>query len=190
MTPMPSTGMDTAVQTGSRDGSIDRERVGIGVVDLGIVVGLVLLGNVEHGGNPIVEPLASLETVAPFVIGWIAVAALAGVYTRANLIGTDGLRLTATAWIAAANVGLMLRGSPLFEGRHDLAVSGRHYRYRARRLARLAARIRPVSLTIAISHDRSHWLRRNGPAVSVRIFIINTYIDFYSRSDSVCGEFR
>jgi len=116
MTPMPSTGMDTAVQTGSRDGSIDRERVGIGVVDLGIVVGLVLLGNVEHGGNPIVEPLASLETVAPFVIGWIAVAALAGVYTRANLIGTDGLRLTATAWIAAANVGLMLRGSPLFEG--------------------------------------------------------------------------
>ncbi len=116
MTPMPSTGMDTAVQTGSRDGSIDRERVGIGVVDLGIVVGLVLFGNVEHGGNPIAEPLASLETVAPFVIGWVAVAALAGVYTRDTLTGTDGVRLTAIAWIAAANVGLMLRGSPLFEG--------------------------------------------------------------------------
>ncbi|QLK26202.1 DUF3054 domain-containing protein [Natrinema zhouii] len=108
--------MDTAVQTGSRDGSVDRERVVTGVVDLVIVVALVLLGNVEHGGNPIAEPLASLETVVPFVIGWVGVALLAGVYTRNRFAGTDDFRLTAVTWIAAANVGLMLRGSPLFEG--------------------------------------------------------------------------
>lgn len=108
--------MDTAVQTGSRDGSVDRERVVTGVVDLAIVVALVLLGNVEHGGSPITEPLASLETVIPFVIGWVGVALLAGVYTRNRFVGIDDFRLTAVTWIAAANVGLMLRGSPLFSG--------------------------------------------------------------------------
>jgi len=106
--------MDTAVQTGSRENTLDRKRVVIGVVDLVVIVGLVLLGNIEHGGNPIAEPLASLTTAIPFVIGWLAVAALAGVYTRPS--GIDDIRLTAVSWIAAANVGLMIRGSPLFEG--------------------------------------------------------------------------
>jgi hypothetical protein len=106
--------MDTAVQTGSRENTLDRRRVIAGVGDLVIITGLVLLGNVEHGGNPIAEPLASLTTAVPFVTGWLAVAALAGVYTRSD--GIDDTRLTAVAWIAAANVGLMIRGSPLFEG--------------------------------------------------------------------------
>ncbi len=106
--------MDTAVQTGSRENMLDRKRVVVGVVDLVVIVGLVLLGNIEHGGNPIAEPLASLTTAVPFVIGWLAVAALAGVYTRPG--GIDDTRLTAVAWIAAANVGLMIRGSPLFDG--------------------------------------------------------------------------
>ena len=106
--------MDTAVQAGSRENTLDRKRVIAGVGDLVVITGLVLLGNVEHGGNPIAEPLASLTTAVPFVIGWLAVAALAGVYTRPD--GIDDTRLTAVAWIAAANVGLMIRGSPLFEG--------------------------------------------------------------------------
>ncbi|MFA9416825.1 DUF3054 domain-containing protein [Natrinema sp. HArc-T2] len=108
--------MDTAVQTGSRENTPDRKRVITGIVDLAVVVGLVLLGNVEHGGNPIAEPLASLATAIPFVIGWLTVAVLAGVYTRDHSSGIGDLRLTTVAWIAAANVGLMIRGSPLFEG--------------------------------------------------------------------------
>ncbi|MGQ3413082.1 DUF3054 domain-containing protein [Natrinema sp. LN54] len=107
--------MDTAVQTGARDSAAGRQRVGIAVVDTVLIAGFVLLGRIEHGGNPLAEPLASLETIAPFVIGWLAVALLAGIYTRDRPVGRDGLRLTAVAWIAAANVGLMLRVS-LFEG--------------------------------------------------------------------------
>ena len=106
--------MDTAVQTGSRENTRDRKRVITGAGDLVVIVGLVLLGNIEHGGNPIAEPLTSLTTAIPFVIGWLTVAALAGVYTRPG--GIDDIRLTAVAWIAAANVGLMIRGSPLFDG--------------------------------------------------------------------------
>lgn len=106
--------MDTAVQTSARDGDADRDRIAAGVIDVALIVGLVLLGRVSHEGNPIAEPLASLETVTPFVIGWLAVALLAGVYTRDRR--GQGFRLTTVAWIAAANVGLMIRGSPLFEG--------------------------------------------------------------------------
>mgnify|MGYP006292419009 FL=1 len=108
--------MDTAVQPGSGKNVVDRERVGTGIVDLVVIVGLVLLGNVEHGGSPLSEPLAALETAVPFVIGWLTVALLAGVYTRGRPAERDALRLTAVAWIAAANVGLMIRGSPLFDG--------------------------------------------------------------------------
>lgn len=108
--------MDTAVQTGARDGTATRERVAAGIVDIVLIAGLVLLGRVSHEGNPLAEPLASLETVTPFVVGWLVVALFAGVYSRGRPERSHGFRLTTVAWIAAANVGLMIRGSPLFEG--------------------------------------------------------------------------
>lgn len=107
--------MDAAVQSGARDGATDRERITTGVIDVVLIAGLVSLGRIEHGGNPLTEPIASLETIAPFVIGWVGAAVLAGVYARDPPVG-DGLRLTAVTWIAAANVGLMLRASSLFDG--------------------------------------------------------------------------
>ncbi|MBZ6496539.1 DUF3054 domain-containing protein [Natrinema longum] len=108
--------MDTAVQTEARTATADRERIATAVVDVVLIAGLVLLGRIEHGVNPIAEPIASLETVAPFVIGWAAIAALAGIYTRDRPVGKERLRLTTLSWIAAANVGLMLRASALFDG--------------------------------------------------------------------------
>ncbi|WP_254523697.1 DUF3054 domain-containing protein [Natrinema caseinilyticum] len=108
--------MDTAVRSERNADRFDRERVVTAVVDVGLVVALVLLGNIEHGGNPIAEPLESLGTVTPFVIGWVSVALLAGIYTRDRPLDPDGVRLAAVTWIAAANVGLMLRASSLFDG--------------------------------------------------------------------------
>ncbi|SEQ05446.1 DUF3054 domain-containing protein [Natrinema salaciae] len=108
--------MDTAVQTGADDRATDRERLATGGIDVVLVAGLVLLGRIEHGGNPLSEPIASLETITPFVVGWLAVALLAGIYTRDRPVGREAFRLTAVTWIAAANVGLMLRASPLFTG--------------------------------------------------------------------------
>ncbi|WP_222918947.1 DUF3054 domain-containing protein [Natrinema sp. SYSU A 869] len=108
--------MDTAVQTGVRDSAAGRERIAAVVIDVSLVATMVLYGYIDHGGDPIADPLASLKTIVPFAIGWLAVALLAGVYTRDRLLGRDDLRLTAIAWIAAANVGLMIRGSPLFQG--------------------------------------------------------------------------
>ncbi|WP_226006578.1 DUF3054 domain-containing protein [Natrinema salinisoli] len=108
--------MDTAVQTGVRDSVPDSHRVAAGIVDVVLVAGMVLYGYIDHGGDPIADPLGSLETIVPFVVGWLAVALLAGVYTLDSPLSGHGLRLTVVAWIAAANVGLMIRGSPLFVG--------------------------------------------------------------------------
>lgn len=108
--------MDTAVRSESHADGFDRERIVTAVVDVCLVAALVLLGNIEHGGDPIADPIDSLGTVAPFVIGWLSVALLAGIYTRDRPLDADGVRLIAVTWIASANVGLMLRASSLFDG--------------------------------------------------------------------------
>ena len=102
--------MDTAVHADDRAGGLDRSTLVLGVGDAGVVAGLLLLGQLSHGVSPITQPLQTLETMVPFVIGWIVVAALVGLYARsvaASLPGTA--RLTAAVWLGAANVGLLLR---------------------------------------------------------------------------------
>ncbi|WP_265111705.1 DUF3054 domain-containing protein [Halosolutus halophilus] len=108
--------MDTASRTTTRDGLVDRETLLLGAVDVSVVVAFVVVGLLSHGTDPITEPLAALETVAPFVVGWLAIAPLAGVYTMRSTSLAHVTRVTTVAWIGAANVGLILRSSPLFEG--------------------------------------------------------------------------
>ncbi|WIV66004.1 DUF3054 domain-containing protein [Natrialbaceae archaeon AArc-T1-2] len=94
-----------------------RESVLVGVVDVGLLAGLILFGQLSHGLNPIAEPIGALETILPFLIGWIIAAPLAGVYAQAALASPWlGARVTAVGWLAAANVGFVLRSSPAFEG--------------------------------------------------------------------------
>ncbi|SDK69549.1 DUF3054 domain-containing protein [Natronorubrum texcoconense] len=102
--------MDTAVRTASRSESVDRKTLLVAAGDIGLLAGLVLVGQLSHNVNPIDQPVASLEAIAPFVIGWLAVAAFAGLYTRSVASSvTQSVRLTTVTWIAAANVGLLLR---------------------------------------------------------------------------------
>ncbi len=104
--------MDTAVRTDGRSRLVDRETLILGVGDVGLLAGLVLVGQRSHGVNPLEQPIASLEAIAPFVIGWLVVAVLAGVYTHTVVSSvTRVVRLTTVTWIAAANVGLLLRQS-------------------------------------------------------------------------------
>ncbi|NUB92348.1 DUF3054 domain-containing protein [Haloterrigena sp. SYSU A558-1] len=102
--------MDTAVRTDGRTEAVDRTTLALGVGDVGLVTGLLVYGQLSHEANPLAQPLGTLETIAPFVIGWIVVAALAGLYTRsAAAAPSRAARLTAVVWLGAANVGLLLR---------------------------------------------------------------------------------
>ncbi|WP_121744723.1 DUF3054 domain-containing protein [Natronorubrum halophilum] len=104
--------MDSAVRTDDRSHALDRETLLLGAGDVGLVGGFVLVGQLSHDVNPIEQPLTSLEALAPFVIGWLVVAAIAGVYSRSvSASVTRAARMTTVAWLGAANVGLLLRQS-------------------------------------------------------------------------------
>ncbi len=96
---------------------IDRRTALVAAGDLLVLAALLAVGVIQHGTDPLAEPLATAETMAPFLLAWLPVAALAGLYA-ADTIGSPRrtVRLTALAWLGAANVGLILRASPLFDG--------------------------------------------------------------------------
>ncbi|MDQ2051931.1 DUF3054 domain-containing protein [Natronolimnohabitans sp. A-GB9] len=102
--------MDTAVRTADQSGAIDRETILLGVGDVALLAGLIVVGQLSHNVSPIEQPLATLEAIAPFVIGWLVVAALAGLYTRSVAASvSQTARLATVTWLATANVGLLLR---------------------------------------------------------------------------------
>ncbi|APX96079.1 DUF3054 domain-containing protein [Natronorubrum daqingense] len=104
--------MESATRLSTRVGSADRRTFTLVAGDLLVLTALVLVGQLEHGMNPLEQPIGALEALAPFVVGWIVVAALAGLYTRPISTSLwETTRLTTVAWLAAANVGLVLRQS-------------------------------------------------------------------------------
>ncbi|RQG90578.1 DUF3054 domain-containing protein [Natrarchaeobius chitinivorans] len=109
--------MDAVTGPGVGDRSIDRRTVVIGVLDVVLLSALVAGGALSHGHDPITAPIETLETVLPFVLGWLVVAAIAGVYTSdvSSSVGRT-IRLLTVTWLGAANVGLLLRQSALFDG--------------------------------------------------------------------------
>lgn len=109
------------MSTETRDRSIPavltRERLGLAAIDLVAVGGLVTYGYLHHSEDPLANPLGVVEPVTPFLIGWALAAVLAGLYARdiyANPVRTA--RYTAVGWIGAANIGLIIRSTPVFEG--------------------------------------------------------------------------
>ncbi len=103
--------MDTA------DRPIDTDSLTFVVADVAVLVAILLYGQWSHGISVIADPTASLEGIVPFLLGWLVVSALAGLYTA----GTESsvwraARLTTVSWLGGANVGFVLRASPVFEG--------------------------------------------------------------------------
>ncbi len=109
--------MSGRVLTTLTDGLEARTLLAIALGDLGLIAALVLLGRLHHGYALIAQPIATLETMLPFFIGWFVVSVLAGAYTSTALESRRRLaRVTTVAWLGAANVGLILRSSDVFVG--------------------------------------------------------------------------
>lgn len=86
-------------------------------IDVGLVVGLIVAGQLSHGISPVVDPLASAESVLPFLVGWLTVSILVGLYRPARTVDPfQAARWSVLCWLAAANVGFLIRGSPLVDG--------------------------------------------------------------------------
>lgn len=93
----------------------------IAAVDIVCIAGVIVLGLISHYGLVVLsEALPTLNVILPFLVGWAVCSLLAGAYdTEVVASAQSALPLTAVAWIAAANVGLILRSSPLFGGGSD-----------------------------------------------------------------------
>lgn len=86
-------------------------------VDTAAIVGLVVVGLVSHGVNPLLRPLYAIDTVFPFVAGWLLCAGLLGLYRdRRTEFVVAHLRSVTVCWLAAANVAFLIRGSPVTSG--------------------------------------------------------------------------
>lgn len=82
-----------------------------------LVLGLITTaGAVSHGENPLAAPLSVLETATPFVVGWVVAVGLLATYDESHHDYLATSRTVLGTWLGAANVGLILRASPLFDG--------------------------------------------------------------------------
>lgn len=88
----------------------------LAALDAVVVIAVLIAGELQHGFDPIGDPVRVVGTLAPFLAGWLVFAAVAGLYARTDRsLGAD-LRLLVVTWVAGANVGLVLRSSPWFHG--------------------------------------------------------------------------
>ena len=81
------------------------------------LTGFVVAGLVQHGGQPLSNPGAVVGTLAPFLLAWVAVALVGGLYTADAVRSVRrALGWTAPAWVVAVLLGHGLRATSLFSG--------------------------------------------------------------------------
>jgi hypothetical protein len=107
------------VATSTRLPRIDRSprTAALAAGDALAMAAFVYAGEVQHGFPPTSYPGRFAGTLAPFLLGWVAVALVAGLYATdatATLRGT--LTRTVPAWLAGILVAHALRLTPLFHG--------------------------------------------------------------------------
>lgn len=89
--------------------------------DLVAIALFVLAGEFEHAA-PFSDLAYVADTAAPFYLGWLLVAPIAGAYAaRARESYGNALLATAPAWLLADLAAMALRATTLFHG--DAAVT-------------------------------------------------------------------
>lgn len=87
------------------------------VGDLAIIAAQLSYGLITHGTDPLADLPYTAETVAPFLLGWLLVAPMVGIYTaRVRESFTETLLGVGIAWLVAALIGVGLRATPWLVG--------------------------------------------------------------------------
>ena len=91
--------------------------LGLAVGDLALIAVFVIAGELRHGYHLLGHPERVVGTLIPFLIGWVVVSVLAGVYSRSVYRNPlSAAPRTALAWIGATLIGLALRTTSFFHG--------------------------------------------------------------------------
>lgn len=90
----------------------------LAVGDLVAIGAFVAAGQAHHTGeNPFLVPGDYLGALAPFLVGWIVVALIGGLYTHDALLGPRRmLSWSLPAWLFGAVIALALRATPYLPG--------------------------------------------------------------------------
>lgn len=83
-----------------------------------IALGLfVMIGEIQHGNQPFSNPDVVFEALAPFLLAWLAVAFVGGLFTADSLLSPRrAISWALPAWVLADLIAHGLRASPLFRG--------------------------------------------------------------------------
>jgi len=85
--------------------------------DLACIGAFVVAGEISHNVDPAANPLYVAETAAPFLVGWAALAVLAGLYWGdVRRSARRAVTRVIPAWAGAALVAQALRATELFHG--------------------------------------------------------------------------
>lgn len=101
------------------DSRVDRSAgtLWLALGDVAAILTFVVLGGLQHGTNPLVEPLVVLDTLAPFLVGWSVAGPLLGAYApKARRSVKGAVVLTTVSWVSAALLGQTLRATEFFHG--------------------------------------------------------------------------
>lgn len=104
-------------------GLVSRPRLLVG--DLAVVGFFLFLGVLHHGGNPVAEPLRSVDTFTPFLVGWLVSTYVFATYSKEPSLRVE-LVWVVLSWILADSIALGLRSTSFFHGgaaRGFIAVS-------------------------------------------------------------------
>lgn len=89
----------------------------VGIGDIVVLCAFSIVGLLSHGVDPRLVPWHTFMIALPFVIAWLLVAPLGGLYavqTMRSLRAT--LLWTTTAWVGTTLLGGLIRATPVFPG--------------------------------------------------------------------------
>jgi FtsH-binding integral membrane protein len=96
----------------------------LAVGDVLAIALFVTAGEFTHGINPFLNPGRAAGTLAPFLVGWVLVAGLGGLYARDSISSITGaLGRTFLAWTLAVGVAQALRATAVFHGNAALTFA-------------------------------------------------------------------
>lgn len=103
--------------------SFDRRAlIRFGPIDLLGMLAMLWIGELRHGNDPVVSPFLYLDTLAPFLIGWIIAAYLLSAYSTATLDSyRAAIGYAVVAWFVGNTIGQALRASDFFHGGTELS---------------------------------------------------------------------
>lgn len=90
---------------------------GLAVGDVLAIGSFVALGRLQHFGTPIGEPVNFLETLGPFLLGWVVAALLGSLYTSdAVSFPRRAVSWTLPAWVVTVAIAMLVRSRPEVAG--------------------------------------------------------------------------